>query len=173
MNSTHRLWKQVHGRTRGKHGLPDVSTPWSSRTDIKMAGVPGTDRALDVVNIGYSVLRDSFPNTTPRRDIIAGAWVNTNENPSRSPWSVGYCPAPSRHCLLYSLQYDTALSGPALIRAHGFPRDPYFEQLSNSQCMDLAGEQFSVPVYAACFMGLFSWPDAAWWWSSGSAIRPM
>ena len=162
-----RDWRKRSARFRAKHKLPGESQPWTQRCDsgvITLAGLPKgpkSERLKDVVDVAFSMRRNSTPKDWSTADIVKGFWVNPSQCVSRAPWSSTWCPTPHRNSLLYSFEHDAALSGPAVMVAHGCPSDIAYTT-DAQQARDLGGEVYSVPATASVITGIWSFPMAAW-----------
>ena len=158
-------WMVHTAHVRERHGLPPFSSPWTGREGVELKGLPDAqmERRKDLLNVGFSIRRDSFSENTPTSEIIESFWANVNEGVQRRPFT----DRPGTFCktsVPYSYQHDRCLSGYSMMRLLGFEKFVVSPgAITDFKVRGLAGEGVSLPDAGSVLFHIWANPLAPWW----------
>ena len=157
-------WRSRSVDARRARKLPSDSKLWTSRPEVKLRGLPDSQRQRDYLDVlfGSAVVQNPGVDAA---SLAKNLWGDPSQNVDRIPKKhkkgVGTL---TTSTALYSFECDAVLSGAAGIQLMGWHRGAApMEQVSESTARNLAGDSFSVPLAALMQCALFWNPHTPWW----------
>ena len=140
-------WKLTHQKVRADYHIATDSVMWS--TQHKLRGVPqGAARVRDCIDLAYQVVTAKDADAD-----LTNLLVDISQDGSRQAWS-SHLRSLTKTSSFYSYQVDRLLCASETLSALGFPTHLSWQNMSEAQIRDLAGESFAVPCASTCALVL-------------------
>lgn len=140
------MWFVNSVKARAALGVDPSERPWTSRPDVRLRGVHGNQRNLELLDILYmqraKQLGVSFDNSTA---VAAGLWADMSQDIHRQ--SVHGMRTLTTSSIWYSFEMDRTLQASEYLFLLGYS-SVNLANLSFNKVKDLAGEAMSLPSLA-------------------------
>jgi hypothetical protein len=158
-------WRARAGELKAKCGLPADYKGFTTRSDIRLSGVPRGARYLDAIDTMFgSVLKSKAQHgqVPTSKEVRSGLWLDISQNVDRvGPGKQGSLCTGS---IWYSFEHDMVLDGCDHLALQGHPsslkNDP---ALSTTEKRFLAGESYHLPSFGTLAYAAYLNPYASWW----------
>ncbi len=164
-----RAWRKHTRGVKDKYNIVDITakSPYTSRPEVKLLGMPRTDRFLDAVNTywGIKLIKAVAANKGySSSDLRSGLWLDVSQSIHRTASHLGGPGVLTTSSLPYSFEFDTVIDGEDMLSIQGFPKSVSMDDdFSSFEKHQLAGESFHLGVVGVESYALYLNPWAPWW----------
>eukprot|EP00929_Paragymnodinium_shiwhaense_P015332 TRINITY_DN123406_c0_g1_i1.p1 TRINITY_DN123406_c0_g1~~TRINITY_DN123406_c0_g1_i1.p1 ORF type:complete len:547 (-),score=99.88 TRINITY_DN123406_c0_g1_i1:171-1811(-) len=146
-------WRKDSAKMRFDMDVNPDARPWTSSPEVRLRGVPITERAYDLLDLAYMSRQSAItgqPFSVCRMPaladkVIKGLFCDTNEEHLSKPW--GNLMTYSRSGTRYSFELDRIIMGYEELRLHGIGESfrAIIDGFSDSDLRTAAAEGFALP----------------------------
>ena len=158
-----RKWPGHSAATRTLYGIPLQWEPWTSRPDIRLRGISGTNaRGRDLVNVAWAWRLKQFPDAS-LEDLTRDFYVDLSQSVHFGPWSEGFVRTLCKSTRIYSFQWDMVLTRRHQLACMGMPLKCLQILGDHKSAFAFAGNAFACPVIATALIAFCLNAEGAWW----------